>query len=225
MNNKNVKLPGFVIWLAQNNQLDEAFRIIRRLDTDEDNPEPDEEAKAQLQELYAPYRDSFGEAEAPTFDKAVSGAVEVWCRLVAPTDANVSVNDRDADSDGDEDEKPEMNAEAKAELQEKLLMLIECHNDAVKTLRSKNVKFDAIGVQWVLSVLLKLMNAGTLISHMARLYGISAECVHGKGNILVDWDEVCKDDRLAKHFLTEEDLSEDEPDEPENDPEDGESDD
>lgn len=217
MNNKNVKLPGFIIWLTQNSQVDEAFRLLR---------EPGGEAESKLRELYAPYRDSFGEDEAPTFKDALFQLTEVWKRMTAPTDANVSINDRDADSDGEEDENPEMNAEAKAELQEKLLMLIECHNDVMKALRSKNVKFDAIGVQWVLSVLLKLMNVGTLISHMARLYGISAECVHGKGNILVDWDEVCKDDRLAKRFLTEEDyLPEDEPDEPENDPEDEESDD
>ena len=216
MNKKNVKMPGFLIWLTQNGQVDEAFQLLR---------EPGEEAESKLRELYAPYRESFGEGEAPTFKDALFQLTEVWNRLTAPTDANVSVNDRDADSDSEEDEKPEMNAEAKAELQEKLLMLIECHNEVVEALRSKNVKFDAIGVQWVLSVLLKLLNAGTLISHMARLYGISAECVHGKGNILVDWDEVCEDDRLVERFLTEEDLSEDEPDDSENAPEDAESED
>ena len=214
MNKKNVKMPGFLIWLTQNGQVDEAFQLLR---------EPGEEAESKLRELYAPYRDSFGEDEAPTFKDALFQLTEVWNRLTAPTDANVSINDRDAEPE--EGEKPEMNAEAKAELQEKLLMLIECHNDVVKALCSKNVKFDAIGVQWVLSVLLKLMNVGTLISHMARLYGISAECVHGKGNILVDWEEVCKDDRLVERFLTEENLSEDGPDESENEPEDEESDD
>lgn len=214
MNNKNVKLPGFIIWLTRNDQVDEAFRLLR---------EPGGEAEAKLRELYEPYRDSFGEAEAPTFKDALFQLTEVWKRLTAPTDANVSINDRDTGSDGEEDEKPEMNAEAKAELQEKLLMLIEAHNDVAKALHSKNVKFDAIGVQWVLSVLLKLMNAGTLISHMARLYGISAECVHGKGNILVDWEEACKDERLVKRFFTDEEYLPE--GEPEDDPESEESDD
>ena len=222
MNNKRVKLPGFLIWLCQNGQLDEAFLLLQGADAEAlKNKELDAEATARLKEMYGPYRDSFGEVEAPTFEKAVSEVVEVWCRLTAPVaEANVTASDREAEPDGDE--KPEMNAEAKAELQESLLMLIEAHNDVAKALHSNNVKFDAIGVQWVLSVLLKLLNVGTQISHMARLYGLSAECVHGKGNILVDWEEVCKDERLTKRFLTEEDLSEDEP---ENDPEDEESED
>ena len=214
MNKKNVKLPGFIIWLTRNDQVDEAFRLLQ---------EPGGEAESKLRELYEPYRDSFGEDEAPTFKDALFQLAEVWKRLTAPTDANVSINNRDAGSDGEEDEKPEMNAEAKAELQEKLLMLIEAHNDVAKALHSKNVKFDAIGVQWVLSVLLKLMNVGTLISHMARLYGLSAECAHGAGNILVDWEEACMDERLVERFFTDEEYLPE--GEPEDDPEGEESDD
>ena len=37
MNNKSVKLPGFIIWLCQNGQLDEAFRILQELEADKDS--------------------------------------------------------------------------------------------------------------------------------------------------------------------------------------------
>lgn len=204
MNNKNVKMPGFIIYLAKSGQLDEAFRILQELEEDKaKRGESDEELNAKLEGLYKPYRDSFGAVEPPTFDNALSELVEFRCRLIAPLkeleEANVTAaNDRDADSDGDESEEPAMNAEAKAALKESVLMLIDAHNDVVKALRSKNVKFDAVGVQWVLSVLLKVMNVGALLSGMARTYGLSAECVRGAGNILVDWEDAYKDARLVR---------------------------
>ena len=69
MNNKRVKLLGFIIWLCQNGQLDEAFLLLQELDA---------EATARLEEMYKPYRDSFGEAEPPTFKNALSQLFEVW---------------------------------------------------------------------------------------------------------------------------------------------------
>ena len=130
-------------------------------------------------------------------------------RLTAPV-GEPNVTAADSDSDEDEDEEPEMNAEAKAMLQENILMIIDHHNEVVKALRSKSVKFDAIGVQWVLSVLFKLLDVGALLSAMARKYGLSAECVHGAGNILVDWEEVYKDGRLVNRFFKSANLSEEE---------------
>ena len=212
MNNKRVKLPGFIIWLCQNGQLDEAFLLLRGADEEAlKNKELGAEATARLEEMYGPYRDSFGETEPPTFKSALSQLFEVWNRLTAPAgEPNVTAADSDSDVDGGEDEEPEMNAEAKAMLQEQILMIIDHHNEVVKALRSKSVKFDAIGVQWVLSVLFKLLDVGALLSGMARKYGLSAECVHGAGNILVDWDEVYKDERLVNRFFKSANLSEEE---------------
>ena len=212
MNNKRVKLPGFIIWLCQNGQLDEAFLLLQGTDAEAlKNKELDPEATARLEEMYGPYRDSFGEVEPPTFKNALSQLFEVWNRLTAPAgEPNVTAANSEPDEDEDEDEEPEMNAEAKAMLQEYILMIIDHHNEVVKALRTKSVKFDAIGVQWVLSVLFKLLDVGALLSAMARKYGLSAECVHGAGNILVDWDEVYKDERLVNRFFKSANLSEEE---------------
>ena len=63
MNNKRVKLPGFIIWLCQNGQLDEAFLLLQGADAEAlKNKELDAEATARLEEMYKPNRDIFGEA-------------------------------------------------------------------------------------------------------------------------------------------------------------------
>ena len=188
----------FVIWLASRDQLEEAFRLLRKLESKTDRfKDPDEETEAELaevHELYVSYSDSFDEGEAPTFEEAMSELIEFWGRLGGTVNA---------------DEKPKMNAEAKAEVKEKVLMLIDFHNGVEEALRSAAASMDKKGLEALIPALIKLIDVGTVLSAVARNYGISAERVHDRAKILVDLDEAYKDSHLVRRMIRDAKFNED----------------
>ena len=188
----------FVIWLASREQLEEAFRLLRKLEPKTgrfgDPDEETEEELAEVHELYVSYSDSFDEGEAPTFEEAMSELIEFWGRLGGTVNAA---------------EKPKMNAEAKAEVKEKVLMLIDFHNGVEEALRSAAASLDNKGLEALIPALIKLIDVGTVLSAVARNYGISAERVHDRAKILVDLDEAYKDSHLVRRMIRDAKFNED----------------
>ena len=188
----------FVIWLASRDQLEEAFRLLRKLEPKTDRfGDPDEETEAELaevHELYVSYSDSFDEGEAPTFEEAMSELIEFWGRLGGTVNAA---------------QKPKMNAEAKAEVKENILMLIDFHNGVEEALRSAAASMDNKGLEALIPALIKLIDVGTVLSAVARNYGISAERVHDRAKILVDLDEAYKDSHLVRRMIRDAKFNED----------------
>ena len=106
-------------------------------------------------------------------------------------------------------EKPKMNAEAKAEVKEKVLMLIDFHNGVEEALRSAAARLDNKGLEALIPALIKLIDVGTVLSAVARNYGISAERVHDRAKILVDLDEAYKDSHLVRRMIRDAKFNED----------------
>lgn len=204
----NVNMLDFIIWLASRDKLEEAFRLLRELEPKTDRfKDPDEEteaALAEVHELYVSYSDSFDEGEAPTFEEAMSELIEFWGRLDGKVNA---------------DEKPKMNAEARAEVKEKVLMLIDFHNGVEAALRSAAASMDNQGLEALIPALMKLIDVGTVLSAVARNYGISAERVHDRAKILVDLDEAYQDSHLVRRMIRDAKFNEDAPSEADEDAE------
>lgn len=206
----NVNMLDFVIWLASREQLEEAFRLLRKLEPKKgrfgDPDEETEEELAELHELYISYSDSFDEGEAPTFEEAMSELIEFWGHLGGTVNA---------------DAKPKMNAEAKAEVKEKVLMLIDFHNGVEEALRSAAARLDNKGLEALIPALIKLIDVGTVLSAVARNYGISAERVHDRAKILVDLDEAYKDSHLVRRMIRDAKFNEEASSEADEDDENG----